>query len=81
MILLLPARSAQSACLWRVAGLEKNSPWSICLVYLVDVCEFVMDVEWISMPGFNVWVIEAAEPDPIQVGHCDGGETTLRPLT
>ena len=36
---------------------------------------------FVAMPGCDVWVITTAESDPIQGGHCDGGERTLGPLT
>jgi hypothetical protein len=60
------------------------SPIMVCVCVVAacgDFCDFFKIAKWIRMPSWDVWVIATAEPDPIQVAHCDGGEKTLRPVT
>ena len=73
-------------CLWRFGDPNKKTrAWNcgartLCMVFCCFLCFVLTLANWIRMPSCDVWVITTTAPNPIWVGHCDGGEKTLRPL-
>ena len=75
---------AESGHLRRFGDLSKNTSLELLSLYLVcyiDLYTFLEIVKWMGMPKYDLQVTAAAEPDPILVVNCDGGNKTLHPLT